>query len=306
MNFMVKLFNILGCMTMLLAWMAIDGFAQEPRVNSFDDFVFKKPVAYRTSYNNETERILDIHDKGPWTVFVIRDEITILADSSDVYVHPYDFIYDPIGKNRYHLVKTDRVPKFERTKYIKGKAGTSTKHKLFYNLYFDRIPDSVKEVVFCHAPQWENRDEYCAQETFRNIDLTNRRDLSEDQYQWININPEHEALGDFDINAVAKMKESEDGKSDVIINMTYWRKRNDSRYSSIILTLDTDLYLYDSVKKRKYRSYALEGYPLNEGKYIRGWDRMAFAYRFENVDSDVDMVDVIVGNSTVIKGLRLK
>lgn len=306
MNFMIKMLNFLGGMTMLLVSMAVDGYAQEPRKSSFDDFVFKKPVAYRTPYSNETERILDIYNDGPWTVFVMKDEITILADSADVYVHPYDFLYDPIGKKRYHLVKTVRVPKFERTKYLKGKAGTSTKHRLFYNLYFDRIPDSVKEVVFCHAPQWEKRDEYYAQETFMDIDLTNRRDLSGDNYQWININPKSEALGDFDINAVAKMKESEDGKSDIVINMTYWRKKNDSPYSSITLTLDTDFYLYDPVKKRKYRSSALEGYPLNEGKYIKGWDRMAFAYKFGDVDSDVEMVDVIVGNTTVIKDLKLK
>lgn len=95
--------------------------AQEPRKSSFDDFVFKTPIAYKTGYSNETARILDIYNEGPYTVFKMEDQIRIIADSAYVFVPFNDMLFDPKTHKEYYIISSTGLPKYEREKYYKGR-----------------------------------------------------------------------------------------------------------------------------------------------------------------------------------------
>lgn len=281
-------------------------YSQEPRSNSFEDFVFKTPVAYKTSYGNETHRITSISDMGPITIVGFTDEITTLADSTDVYVHPYDFLFDPTTGKRYHMVSSINIPKFEKKMYVKGKAGQSTKHPLKYMLCFNRLPADVKTVEFHHAPDWDTPEQCYASTTFYDIDMTGRKEMEADSYEWINITPHAEQIKYFTPLSVSKDKESGEGKSEVLLNLAFRMIDRESKYSGSRFSLHNDAVLYDPVNKRSYPSSRLNGFPEGEEIWLKGWDIMAFGYAFDNVDSDVDVVDVMLGDTCIIKGLHLK
>ena len=236
-------------------------FSQEPRSNSFEDFVFKTPVAYKTSYGNETHRITSIRDMGPVTLVGFTDEITTLADSADVYVHPYDFLYDPQTGKRYYMVSSINIPKFERQKYVKGKAGQSTKHKLKYILCFNRLPADVKTVEFHHAPDWETPEQCYASTIFYDIDMTRRTEVEADSYEWINLSPKTEQIKYFTPLSVSKDKETGDGKSEVILNLAFRMADRESKYESSRFSLYNNAVLYDPATKRSYPSSRLNGFP---------------------------------------------
>lgn len=296
-------------LTMFLLFPALAIFSvlsQEPKANYFDDYVFKTPVAYKTGYNNDTERIIDIWDAGPYTAMEFTDVMTTVADSADVYVHPYDFLYDPVNDKRYYMVSSSNIPRFRGMKYVKGKAGQTTKHALKYTILFERIPADVKYVEFHHAPDWESPDKCYAQRTFYDIDLTKRGTPMDEDCEWINTDPQADQLRYFTPLTVVKKKGSEEGKSNVLLNLAYRMVNRNSKYESSKFRLDNDFSLYDPVRKRAYPSLNIYGYPDGKEIWIKGWDIMAFGYYFKDVDSDVEVVDVMKGDICIIKGLRLK
>lgn len=280
--------------------------AQEPRKSSFDDYVFKTPVAYKTSYSNDVQRIVDIYDVGQYTCLDFTDEMKTLRDSADVYIHPYDYLYDPVNKKRYHLVNSVGIPKFERTMYLKGKAGQTVKHQLKYTLCFNRIPSDVKYVEYHHAPDWESPEKCYYGITFYDIDLTKRKAYDSSDIMWMSVAPEAEKVRFFTPLTVLKKHGSEEGKCNVYISMAYRNVDNESKYSSITLQLDNDLYLYDHATGKSYPSANIYGYPEGRQTWITGWDILAFGYVFGDVDPDVEVVDVMTGKTCLIKGLRLK
>lgn len=275
--------------------------AQEPRSNSFEDFVFKTPWAYKTGYSNETDRILKVNNFGPWTVVTMKDEISTLADSTDVFVQPSEFLYDPVNKKRYPLVWSYGLAKFPRTQYVKGKAGQTTKHVLNYTLYFSRVPADVKQVQFEHAPNWETPDEYYASTIYWDIDMLKRTDSNPDYFKWINTNPTAEKILFFTPLAVAT---SADGETH--LDLEFRNLNNDSKYTHFDLCLKQGITLYEPVTKRSYKSRSILGFPSSKCLPMRGYETIAFSCIFKDIDPDVDVVDVYDGDTCIIKGLHLK
>ena len=291
-----------------LIFPSLCAFAQEPRQSSFDDFVFKTPVAYKTDYTNETNRILEISDWGPFTAVRMSDKVRILADSADVYIHPYEFLCDPVTGKRYHLVNSENLPKFRGIKYLKRKNGMPTNYDIEYTLLFDRVPQDVKMVEFHHNPRWENFDKYYSSKTFFDIDMTKRKVYAEDKYQWVNLEPKSDKIKYYTPLGLAKDAEPENGKSHLFLNLAFRNVEANSQYGSISFWLNNNFSLVDQSKNRTYKSGAVFGFPLGKDnfQYIQGYDIMAFGVIIEDVDSDVEVVDVYAGNTCIIKGLHLK